>query len=61
MLSSRIAAGRILFRLPRKGLTVRSTIDCLIAQLALEHDLSLLQDDQDYRTIREIRPLRLLP
>ena len=54
-------AGRIYFDCRRKGLTVRSTIDCLIAQLALEHDLSLLQDDQDYRAIREIRPLRLLP
>jgi len=54
-------AGRIYFDCRRKGLTVRSTIDCLIAQLALEHDLSLLQDDKDYRTIREIRPLRLLP
>ena len=54
-------AGRIYFDCRRKGLTVRSTIDCLIAQLALEHDLSLLQDDQDYQAICEVRPLRLLP
>ena len=54
-------AGRIYFDCRRKGLTVRSTIDCLIAQLALEHRLSLLQDDQDYRAIGEVRPLKLLP
>jgi len=54
-------AGRIYFDCRRKGLTVRSTIDCLVAQLALEHDLTLLQDDQDYRAIRVVRPLKLLP
>jgi len=54
-------AGRIYFDCRRRGLTVRSTIDCLIAQLALEHDLSLLQDDQNYQAIRRIRPLKLLP
>ena len=54
-------AARIYFDCRRRGLTVRSTIDCLIAQLALEHDLSLLQDDQDYQTIRAVRPLKLLP
>jgi predicted nucleic acid-binding protein len=54
-------AGRIYFDCRRRGLTVRSTIDCLIAQLALEHELSLLQDDHDYQTIRAVRPLELLP
>jgi hypothetical protein len=33
----------------------------VIAQLDLEHELSLLQDDQDYQTIRAVRPLKLLP
>jgi predicted nucleic acid-binding protein len=54
-------AARIYFDCRRRGLTVRSTIDCLVAQLALEHDLSLLQDDQDYQAIRAVRPLKLLP
>jgi predicted nucleic acid-binding protein len=54
-------AARIYFDCRRRGLTVRSTIDCLIAQLALEHDFVLLQDDQDYPVIRRVRPLKLLP
>jgi predicted nucleic acid-binding protein len=37
-----------------------STIDCLVAQLALEQDLSLLQGDHDYEAIRAVRPLELL-
>lgn len=54
-------AARVYFDCRRRGLTVRSTIDCLIAQLALEHDMTLLQDDRDYETIRAVRPLKLLP
>ena len=54
-------AARISFDCRRRGLTVRSTVDCFIAQLALEHDLSLLHDDHDYQTIRSVRPLKLLP
>ena len=54
-------AARIYFDCRRRGLTVRSTIDCLIAQLALDHGLALLQDDQDYRAIRAVRSLSLLP
>jgi len=32
----------------RQGITVRSTLDCLIAQCAIEHDLILLHHDRDY-------------
>lgn len=39
-----------------RGVTVRSTIDCLIAITAIEHDLSLLQDDQDYERIARAEP-----
>ena len=42
----------------RKGITVRATADCLIAALALQHDAVLLHDDDDYRRIAELRPLR---
>lgn len=52
-----IAAARIYFDLRRSGLTVRSPIDCCIAQLALEHGLPLLHQDQDFETIASIRPL----
>lgn len=50
-------AARVYFELRRTGLTVRSPIDCCIAQLALEHGLALLHQDQDFETIATIRPL----
>ena len=39
-----------------QGVTVRSTIDCLIAQTAIEHDLPLLHDDKDYLKIAGFEP-----
>ncbi len=36
-----------------RGITIRSTIDCLIAQLALEYDLLLLHSDRDFARIQE--------
>jgi hypothetical protein len=32
----------------RQGVTVRSSLDCLIAQCAIEHGLTLLHNDRDY-------------
>lgn len=52
------AAARIFFELRRRGKTVRSPIDCCIAQIALEHDVLLLHRDRDFETISTIRPLR---
>lgn len=53
-------AARIYFDCRRRGITVRSTTDCLIAQQVLDVDGTLLHDDQDYERIREVRPLRTL-
>lgn len=51
------AAARIYFDLRRQGLTVRSPIDCCIAQMALENNLLLLHNDKDFTIINQIRPL----
>ena len=51
------AAARLYFDLRRQGLTVRSPIDCCIAQIALESRLILLHDDKDFLVIAKIRPL----
>jgi predicted nucleic acid-binding protein len=51
-------AAALYFNLRRKGLTVRSTIDCCIAQLAIENDVLLLHRDRDFLTISQIAPLR---
>jgi predicted nucleic acid-binding protein len=52
------AAARIYYSLRRQGLTVRSPIDCCIAQIALENRLLLMHDDRDFVTISQVVPLR---
>lgn len=47
------AAARIYYDLRRKGLTVRSSIDCCIAQIALENDLVLVRDDRGFKAIAQ--------
>ena len=51
-------AARIFFDLRRTGKTVRSPIDCCIAQIAIDHDVLLLHRDRDFETIARVRPLR---
>jgi predicted nucleic acid-binding protein len=53
-------AARIYFDCRRKGLTPRSTVDCLVAQLVMENDGRLLHADADYERISRVRPLRLI-
>lgn len=57
---SHVAAARIYFDCRRRGLTIRGSIDCLIAQTALEHDLALLHDDRDFDAIARVRPLKVV-
>lgn len=59
-ISSWQAAARIYYDLRRRGLTVRSPIDCCIAQAALENDLLLVHDDRDFETIAQVRALQNL-
>ncbi len=48
-----------LFRTARRsGLTVRSSIDCLIAACALRHDLEVLHRDRDFAALSEFSALR---
>lgn len=51
-------AARIYYDCRRRGLTVRSLVDCIVAQTALENDLWLLARDRDYRSIALVRPIR---
>ncbi len=52
-------AAKIYMDCRQKGITVRSTIDCLIVQTALEHDLFLLHNDNDFNEIARVVPLKL--
>ncbi len=51
-------AARIYYDLRRQGLTVRSPIDCCIAQIALENNLLLIHNDRDFETIAQVRSLQ---
>lgn len=46
-------AARLYFSCRKKGITMSSTIDCLIVQTVLEHDLYLLHNDKDFERIRK--------
>jgi predicted nucleic acid-binding protein len=41
----------------RQGLTIRSTIDCLLAALALENDLAVLHQDRDFTVLAQVSDL----
>ena len=58
-----IEAASLYRHLRSRGVTIRSTIDCVIAQLADEHDVLLLSKDRDIRLIIEsgLLDLRALP
>ena len=51
-------AAKIYFNCRKKGITIRSTIDCLIAQLAIEHNLLLLHNDSDFDRIARVVKLK---
>lgn len=54
------AVARIFYDLKRQGLTVRSTIDCCIAQAAIDHQAVLIHNDRDFEAIAQVRSLQHL-
>jgi predicted nucleic acid-binding protein len=42
----------------RRGLTVRSSVDCLIAACAVRNDLEVLHRDRDHTALARISSLR---
>lgn len=55
-----LAAANLFRALRQKGITIRSTIDCLIACLAAEHNAVLLAKDRDLRSIVDSKTLALV-
>lgn len=47
-------AAEIYFKCRRNGVTVRSTIDLLIVETALENELHLLHNDSDFTNIAKV-------
>jgi len=58
-LESYAGAAKIFFDLRRKGMFVRSSMDCLIAQTAIEHGLHLLHSDSDFDRIAQVSSLKV--
>jgi predicted nucleic acid-binding protein len=58
-----LAAADLYRHLLAKGLTIRSTIDCMVARLAEENDVLLLSKNRDLQIIVDSRllDLRVLP
>ena len=46
--------------LRKKGITIRKPIDCMIASVAIEHDLPLLHNDRDFDQIAKHSKLKLM-
>ena len=52
-----VAAAALYRQCRAKGITVRSTIDCLIAQLCIRDKLPLLAKDRDFTQMAKLVPL----
>jgi predicted nucleic acid-binding protein len=55
-----LAAANIYRSLRRRGLTIRSPVDCLIAVLAIKQKVSLLHKDTDFTVIAQHFPLSVI-
>ena len=51
---SHVEAARLYFRCRKKGVTIRSTIDCFIAQIAIENEFMLLHSDKDFELMESV-------
>ncbi len=54
--ASHASAGELYARCRWQGVTPRSPHDCLIAQIAIDHQRPLLHDDRDFVAIATIEP-----
>jgi hypothetical protein len=53
-----LEAADLFRRARRAGLTVRSSVDCLIAACAIRNDFVVLHHDRDYSALARVSPLR---
>lgn len=54
------AAARLFYLCRRQGVTVRSSVDCLIAQIVVEHDGRLLHSDRDFEKMKVVAKLKTI-
>jgi predicted nucleic acid-binding protein len=56
---SYIAAAELYRKCRKNGFTIRSTIDLLISQIALENNLILLHNDNDFNNIANLSGMKI--
>jgi predicted nucleic acid-binding protein len=54
-----LEAAELYRRAGRAGVTVRSSVDCLIAACALRHDIEVYHFDRDYDALSRVAALRV--
>ena len=55
-----VEAAEIYRHLRQNGITIRKTVDCMIAAAAIENGISLLHNDRDFDFIREYSGLKTI-
>ena len=58
---SYISAAQLYRTCRKRGVTIRKTADCLIAQTAIEHGVPLLHNDKDFDRIASVSSLQIFP
>jgi predicted nucleic acid-binding protein len=56
-----VRAAEVYRSLRKKGVTIRKPVDCMIASVAIEHDIPLLHNDRDFDHIAMHSELRVCP
>ena len=55
-----VRAAEIYRLLRKKGITIRKAVDCMIASVAIEHDVPLLHNDSDFDQIAKHTKLKVV-
>jgi predicted nucleic acid-binding protein len=55
-----VRAAELYRSLRRRGITIRKPVDCMIAAVAIEHDVPLLHSDRDFDPISKYCGLRVI-
>jgi len=58
--STFLQSAEIYRKLRQRGITIRKSIDCMIASVALENNISLLHNDKDFLPIERYCKLKVL-
>ena len=55
-----VDAAQLYRTLRRRGITIRNAVDCMIASVAIEHDIPLLHHDRDFEPLAEHCGLKVI-